>query len=236
MKIIEVRDQMEGGKIAFALLKDKLAEGAEVLGLATGSSPIAFYQEIINSDLDLSALISVNLDEYVGLDPENDQSYHYFMQKHLFDAKPFKMSYLPDGQASDLEASAKAYDQILEEHPIDLQILGIGRNGHIGFNEPGSSFEAKTQIVDLQPSTIEANARFFDNIDEVPKKAISMGIASIMTAKSIVLFAYGKSKAEAIAGLISGPITEDLPASVLQKHPDVTIIADEAALSLYKAL
>lgn len=231
MKIIRVQDQLEGGKVAFSLLKESLAKGVTTLGLATGSTPITFYQELVNSDLDCSALTSINLDEYVGLPIENDQSYDYFMRDQLFNAKPFKESFLPNGLADDLEAEVKRYDQVIAEHPIDFQILGIGRNGHIGFNEPGTSFAEKTHVVDLQASTIEANSRFFASIDDVPKQAISMGIASIMASKMIVLLAFGKEKAAAIKGMVSGPVTEALPASVLQQHDHVVVIVDEAAAS-----
>ena len=232
MKVIKVKDQVEGGKIAFDILKEKLANGAKTLGLATGSSPLEFYKEIVESDLDFTNLTSVNLDEYVGLDGDNPQSYRHFMQEHLFNQKPFKESYLPSGVRDHAEAEVVRYNQILAAHPVDLQILGIGRNGHIGFNEPGTSFDSETHLVELDQSTIEANARFFDKIEDVPTQAISMGIKNILDAKSIILFAYGKSKAKAIAGTVAGPITESLPASSLQNHDDVTIIADAEALSL----
>lgn len=232
MKIIEVQDQIEGGKVTFDLFKEKLQEGAQTIGLATGSSPLEFYKQIRESDLDLSDLISVNLDEYVGLTGDDPQSYRYFMEKNLFDAKPFKESYLPIGVEETAEQEVARYNQILEEHPVDLQILGVGRNGHIGFNEPGTSFDSQTHLVQLDASTIEANSRFFDKIEDVPTKAISMGIANILAAKSIVLFAYGESKAQAIKGTVEGEKTEEVPASALQGHPDVTIIADKEALSL----
>lgn len=231
MKVIVVKSQQEGAEIALDLLKNKLATGAQVLGLATGSSPIEFYKNIRQSDLDFSEVTSVNLDEYVGLDEESDQSYAYFMKEQLFSAKPFKRSYLPNGLASDVAAEAERYNQVLAEHPIDFQILGIGRNGHIGFNEPGAPFDGQTHLVDLAPSTIEANARFFDNPEEVPKQAISMGIANIMAAKTIVLMAYGQEKADAIKATVEGPVTEEVPASVLQNHDDVVLIIDEAAAS-----
>lgn len=229
MKTIIVKNQLEGGKVAFDLLKECLAAGAQTLGLATGSSPTALYQKMVESDLDFSKLYSVNLDEYVGLAPDHEQSYHAFMQEHLFNTKPFKESFLPDGMAEDLEQAAKDYDDILSQHVIDLQILGIGSNGHIGFNEPGTSFDSQTHVVDLTDSTIEANSRFFTSRDQVPTKAISMGIASIMAAKKIILFAYGDKKADAIFKMVNGPVTEEVPASVLQHHPDVTLILDEAA-------
>ncbi|HEM6112416.1 TPA: glucosamine-6-phosphate deaminase [Streptococcus suis] len=231
MKIHVVNNQVEGAAIAFEILMNKLESGAQVLGLATGSSPIEFYKKIRQSDLDFSEVISVNLDEYVGLGEDSDQSYAYFMKEQLFSAKPFKKSYLPNGLASDVVAEAERYNHVLAEHPIDFQILGIGRNGHIGFNEPGAPFDGQTHLVDLAPSTIEANARFFADPEEVPKQAISMGIANIMAAKTIVLMAYGPEKADAIKATVEGPVTEGVPASVLQNHDDVVLILDQAAAS-----
>lgn len=231
MKIIKVEDSLEGGKVAFDLLFEKLAAGAKTLGLATGSTPITLYQEIVKSDLDFSDMISINLDEYVGLPVDNDQSYDYFMREHLFNAKPFNQNFLPNGLAEDLDAEVKRYDAVIENHPIDVQVLGIGRNGHIGFNEPGTSFDITTHLVDLARDTIEANSRFFDSIEDVPKQAISMGIASIMKSKTILLLAFGEGKADALAQMVNGPVTENLPASILQNHPDVIVIADQAAAS-----
>lgn len=231
MKVIRVNNQVEGGKKAFELLKAEMENGIKTLGLATGSTPLSFYNELVNSDLYFSEMTSINLDEYVGLAAENDQSYHHFMQENLFQYKPFKESFLPNGLATDLQAEAKHYDQIIAEHLIDFQILGIGRNGHIGFNEPGTPFDMTTHIVDLTQDTIEANSRFFDSMEEVPKQAISMGIHSIMQSKMVVLMAYGKDKADAINQMINGPISEALPASVLQNHPNVVVIVDEAAAS-----
>ncbi|EHI68564.1 glucosamine-6-phosphate deaminase [Streptococcus ictaluri] len=232
MKIIRVEDQLEGGKIAFTLLKESMSKDAKTLGLATGSTPLSFYQEMVKSPIDFSQMTSVNLDEYVGLSSQDDQSYNYFMHQHLFDAKPFKENFLPNGLAEDLQEEVNRYNQVILDHPIDFQILGIGRNGHIGFNEPGTTFEEKTHIVDLDPSTIEANSRFFASIDDVPKQAISMGIASIMSSKMIVLLAFGQEKAEAIKAMVEGPVTEALPASILQKHDHVVVILDQVAASL----
>ncbi|MFC3932866.1 glucosamine-6-phosphate deaminase [Streptococcus dentapri] len=231
MKVITVSNQVEGGSLAFSLLKEALDAGAKTLGLATGSSPLTFYKEIVESDLDLSNIISFNLDEYVGLPVEHEQSYHHFMQKHLFVAKPFKETFLPSGLAEDLTAEIKRYEEALAEHPIDFQILGIGRNGHIGFNEPGTAFDSRTHIVDLAENTIDANSRFFSSSQEVPRQALSMGIASIMASKQIVLMAYGFEKAQAVTQMVEGPITTAVPASILQKHSNVTIIADQAAAS-----
>ncbi|MDR0298316.1 MAG: glucosamine-6-phosphate deaminase [Streptococcaceae bacterium] len=232
MKIVTVKNQIEGGKVAFEALKAALADGAKTLGLATGSTPLAFYDAVVSSDLDLSALTSINLDEYVGLDGADAQSYRHFMAVHLFDKKPFKENFLPNGKAADLSAETAHYDAIIAAHPIDFQILGIGQNGHIGFNEPGTSFDVTTHVVDLAESTIKANARFFEDESQVPKQAISMGIASIMKSKQLVLMAFGKEKAEALKGMIEGEITEELPASILQKHENVLVIADSESASL----
>lgn len=231
MEIIHVKDNQEGGKKSFEIIQQEIKNGAKVLGLATGSTPETLYQEMIKSNLQFTDLISINLDEYVGLDEEDKQSYHSFMQENLFKYKPFKKSYLPKGKASDLEKECKEYDNIIDRHPIDVQVLGLGQNGHIGFNEPGTDFDENTHVVDLTKSTIEANKRNFDSIDEVPTRAISMGIASIMGAKKIILMAYGEAKADAIQKMIEGPITTDLPASVLQKHDNVVVIIDGGAAS-----
>lgn len=231
MEIIRVKNAEEGGKKAFEIIKNGMENGAKVLGLATGSTPITLYKEMTSSDMDFSNMTSVNLDEYVGLGGSDDQSYRHFMNVELFDKKPFKETFVPDGKAADLDQACQSYDQIIEEHPIDIQILGIGQNGHIGFNEPGAPFDGKTSVVDLTESTINANKRFFDKVEDVPTKAVSMGIGSILNGKKIVLMAYGESKAEAIKGMINGPVTTDMPASTLQNHDDVIVIVDEAAAS-----
>ena len=228
-KIIRVKDAEEGGKKAFELIKEGIDNGAQVLGLATGSTPETLYQEMVKSDVDFSHCVSINLDEYIGLSGDNDQSYRYFMNSHLFNDKPFKATYVPNGQAEDLEAECRHYEEILANHPIDIQILGIGENAHIGFNEPGTPFDAPTQVVELTESTINANKRNFEKIEDVPTTAISMGIGSIMKSKKVILIAYGEAKAEAIANTINGDMTTDVPASVLQNHPDVTVIVDEEA-------
>ena len=176
MKIIEVKDQQAGGQAGFDIFKQALAEKAQVFGLATGSSPISIYQALTASDVDFSDKISINLDEYQGLAGTHDQSYRYFMNQNLFNAKPFKESYVPNGLADDIAAETVRYDKVIANHPIDLQLLGLGQNGHIGFNEPGTSFDSQTHAVDLTPSTIAANARFFANEDDVPRRAISMGL------------------------------------------------------------
>lgn len=229
MRVIKVKNQIEGGKIAFGIIKEAMEEGASVLGLATGSTPLSLYDEIKKSDLDFSHMTSINLDEYVGLSGDNPNSYHFYMNEELFNDKQFLRSYIPDGSNPNAKEEIAAYNKILEENPIDVQVLGIGINGHIGFNEPGTSFDEETHKVALTESTIEVNKRFFTTDEEVPRYAYTMGTKSIMAAKKIILIAYGEAKADAIYETVEGPITEEAPASILQNHPDAIIIVDEAA-------
>lgn len=233
MKIIITADKASGSTKGFEIFKKSIKDGAKVIGLATGSTPVGLYQEWTKSNLDNSDLISINLDEYVGLTPDNDQSYHYFMQKNLFDQKPFKKSYVPDGikAINDPQGSSDDYNRIIAENPIDIQLLGLGQNGHIAFNEPGTPFNSITHEVNLTENTIKANSRFFSNINDVPKTAICMGIANIMAAKQIVIMAFGENKAAAVKKMVEGQITEDVPASVLQNHSNVTLIVDHDAAS-----
>ena len=212
-----------------------------VLGLATGSSPIGTYKQLIEwynkGDLDFAKVTTINLDEYKGLDPDNDQSYRYFMNTNLFDHVNIDKArtYVPNGLEEDSEKACADYNEIIRSvGGIDMQLLGIGGNGHIGFNEPGAAFEKETHCVDLTESTIKANARFFETMDDVPKQAYTMGIKNIMTAKKILLVATGEAKAEALYKSLYGPITPNVPASILQLHPDVTVVADEGALKLIR--
>ena len=205
-----------------------------VLGLATGSSPIGTYKQLIKwynkGDVDFSEVTSVNLDEYVGLDGNNNQSYRYFMDTYFFNHINIKKenTYVPNGKSEDLAKEGEEDDARLKSFGgIDLQLLGIGLDGHIGFNEPDKCFEKSTHIVNLHSSTIEANSRFFDSIEDVPKQAITMGMVSIMQAKKILLIANGKAKEEILKKAFSGPITPEIPASILQLHPDVTVIYSE---------
>ena len=205
-----------------------------VLGLATGSSPVGTYKRLIednkNGKIDFSTVTSVNLDEYVGLDGTNDQSYRYFMNVNLFDHVNINKAktFVPSGKATDLKAEGEKYDQMIKDlGGIDLQLLGIGLDGHIGFNEPDKYFTGATHEVVLDESTIKANARFFKNEDEVPKTAITMGMMSIMQAKKILLVANGAAKKEIIEKAFFGPIDPMVPASILQLHPDVTVIYSE---------
>ncbi|TKK67123.1 glucosamine-6-phosphate deaminase, partial [Enterococcus faecalis] len=200
MQIIRVANAEEGGKKAFELIKEGMNNGAKVLGLATGSTPETLYKEMTASDVDFTEMTSVNLDEYVGLGGEDEQSYRYFMNKHLFDKKPFKETFVPNGKAEDLDAASAEYEKIIDAHPVDIQILGIGQNGHIGFNEPGTPLDSLTHVVELTESTINANKRYFDKVEDVPTRAVSMGIGSIMKGKKMILMAYGEAKAEAIKG------------------------------------
>lgn len=234
MEIKLVQSQAEGGEIGLQLFKEALLNGAKSFGLATGSTPISIYKAISESNLDFSKAVSINLDEYVGISSNHPESYHYFMREHLFGKKPFAHSFVPNGEAVDLKSEIERYDEIINENPIDLQLLGLGQNGHIGFNEPGTSFASKTHIVNLTENTIRANSRFFESEDQVPKQAVSMGIASILRAKEILIAAYGQNKAKAVKDFIQGPVTEAVPASILQKHPNVIVILDPAAASLLK--
>lgn len=209
-----------------------------VLGLATGSSPVGTYKQLIEwyekGDLDFSQVTSINLDEYKGLSPENDQSYRYFMNTNLFNHVNIDKTktFVPDGLEPDSKKACDNYNQIIQEQgPIDLQLLGLGHNGHIGFNEPGEAFEKETHCVDLTESTIEANKRFFESEDDVPRQAYTMGIKNIMQAKKILVVVSGADKADILKEVLYGPITPEVPASILQLHNDVTIVADEAALS-----
>ncbi len=209
-----------------------------VLGLATGSSPVGTYKQLIEwykkGDLDFSQVTSVNLDEYKGLSPENDQSYRYFMNTNLFDHVNIDKTrtFVPDGLEADSEKKpATIIMQSSVSRAVDLQLLGLGNNGHIGFNEPGAAFEKETHCVDLTESTIEANKRFFESEDDVPRQAYTMGIKNIMQAKKILVVVSGEDKADILKEVLYGPITPKVPASILQLHNDVTIVADEAALS-----
>ena len=209
-----------------------------VLGLATGSSPIGTYQNMAKdyreNGTSYKNVTSVNLDEYVGLTADHDQSYAYFMRKNLFDFIDIDLTNtnLPSGSASDLQAECDRYNALLAGYQQDVQVLGLGSNGHIGFNEPGTPFDSVTHLVDLTENTIKDNSRLFASIDEVPRQALSMGIKNIMNAKSIIVVVSGKNKAKAVKGMVKGEITPELPASVLQLHPFVTIICDKDAASL----
>ena len=211
-----------------------------VLGLATGSTPVGAYEQLVEwynkGDIDFSQVTSVNLDEYKGLSGDNDQSYRYFMNKNLFDHVNIDKArtFVPDGTEPDSKVACAKYNAIIDSvGGIDLQLLGIGHDGHIGFNEPGEAFELETHCIDLAPTTIEANKRFFDGNEAlVPKQAYTMGIKTIMQARKVLVVANGKAKAQAVKDAVTGPVTPACPGSILQLHPDCILVADEEALSL----
>lgn len=242
MKIYCGKDYKEMSRIAANIISAQIILKPDcVLGLATGSTPVGTYENLVEwykqGDLDFSQVTSVNLDEYKGLSGNNDQSYRYFMNKNLFDHVNIDKSrtFVPNGLETDSEKASKEYDAIIESvGGVDLQLLGIGHNGHIGFNEPADEFCKGTHCVDLTASTIEANKRFFEKEEDVPRQAYTMGIGTIMKAKKILLVASGADKAEIIAKSLTGPVTPQVPASILQFHNDVTVVCDEAAFSKLK--
>ena len=240
MKIYSAKDYAGMRRIAANILSAQITMKPDcTLGLATGSTPIGTYQVLVercaSGDLDFSQVKSINLDEYVGLSPEHDQSYRYFMNTNLFNHVNIKKdnTNVPNGLAEDLDAECQRYNELISTlGPIDIQVLGMGHNGHIGFNEPSDIFELETHKVDLAQTTIDANARFFASADEVPRQALTMGIKSIMQAKMILVVVNGKGKAEIVKKAFTGPVTPQVPASILQMHPNVVLVGDEEALSL----
>lgn len=239
MQIYRAKDYEDmSRKVANIIASQVVLKPDCVLGLATGSTPIGAYKNLVEKyeqgDLDFSQVTTVNLDEYKGLPRENDQSYYYFMHDNLFDhvnVKP-ENTHLPDGTKEDANEECARYEELIRSlGGQDLQLLGLGHNGHIGFNEPDAIFEKATHCVDLQESTIEANKRFFASADDVPKQAYTMGIGTIMQAKKILVVVSGEDKADTVAKAFFGPVTPEVPASILQFHKDVILVADEAALS-----
>lgn len=239
MRIYRAKDYADMSRKAANIVSAQVIMKPDcVLGLATGSTPIGLYKQLVEwyqkGDLDFSEVRTVNLDEYKGLPRDNDQSYYYFMHENLFDHVnlPVESTHLPNGMEKDSEKECRRYSALIKSMGgIDLQLLGIGHNGHIGFNEPDEAFDSDVHCVDLTESTIEANKRFFASADDVPKQAYTMGIKTIMQAKKILIVASGEDKAQIVHDAFFGPITPKVPASVLQLHNDVTLVADEAALS-----
>lgn len=239
MRIIVTKDYKDMSRKAANIISAQIITKPDcVLGLATGSSPIGTYDQLVEwyekGDLDFSGVSSVNLDEYRGLEHSHDQSYYYFMHEHLFDRvniDPANTN-VPDGTEPDAEKECKRYEELIASYGgVDLQLLGLGHNGHIGFNEPAPSFDKVTHCVDLTESTIEANKRFFASADDVPRQAYTMGIGTIMKAKKILVVVSGEDKADIVAKAFYGEVTPEVPASILQFHPDVTVVVDEAAAS-----
>ena len=233
MDLYIVANKEEIARLGYQVILSAINEKDEVtLGLATGSSPEGIYELFRRNRPDVSHVTTVNLDEYIGLPADHDQSYAYYMNDQLFKHLDFKATHIPNGMATDADAECARYDAILAQNPVDLQLLGIGTNGHIAFNEPVTDFELTTHVEQLVDDTIEANSRFFASRDEVPTTAFTMGIKSIMAAKEILLIASGESKAAAIKAMLEGEVTESMPASILQNHPNVVVIVDEEAASL----
>ncbi len=232
MKTYKVRSYEDLSKMAAGVVVEEIKENPQaVLGLATGSTPIGLYEQLIRDyqqgKVSFKNVKTFNLDEYVGIHRSHPQSYYQFMRKHLFQSVDLSKNHIhiPNGQAEDPKKECERYEQLLQSQgPVDLQVLGLGVNGHIGFNEPGTSFHSRTHVVQLADSTREANARFFNSKEEVPKQAITVGIENIMESRQIVLLAYGENKQEAINRLLEGEVSESFPASILTQHPNVTVI------------
>lgn len=239
MKILRAKDYNDMSRKAANIISAQVILKPNcVLGLATGSTPIGTYRQLVDwyekGDLDFSEVMTVNLDEYKGLTRENPQSYYYFMNEHLFGKVNINKNrtFLPDGTEPDSNTACENYNEILRAvGEVDLQLLGLGHNGHIGFNEPGESFSTETHCIDLSEQTIKANARFFETLEEVPRQAYTMGIKTIMSACRILILVSGEEKADIVKAAFTGPITPKVPASILQLHRNVTLVADEAALS-----
>ena len=238
MQICKVKNYQELSRKAANLIAAQIIlKPDSVLGLATGSSPVGTYDRLVemyqDGDLDFSEITTVNLDEYKGLSGSHEQSYRYFMNTHLFHRIniSYDHTYVPDGTETDSHKACQAYNELLHQvGPADLQILGLGHDGHIGFNEPDQVFTKGTHCVDLAESTIEAKKRFFASADDVPRQAFTMGICDIIQAKKVVMVVSGEDKADAVQKAFFGPVTPEVPASILQLHPDFTLVADEAAL------
>lgn len=234
---IFVYDDYEGvSQKAFEVMEEVIKQGKVTLGLATGSSPIGLYKRLVEANkngLSFKDVQSFNLDEYVGLSIDHDQSYHHFMFEQLFKHIDINVEnvHLPKGKGS-LDEVAEEYEALLKQNPLDIQLLGVGSNGHIGFNEPGTSFDSTVHVVRLKEETRQDNARFFNSIDEVPNFAITMGIQDILRAKTILLIASGKNKAMAIKEMLDGKIREEVPCTILQNHPNVIVVLDKEAASL----
>ncbi len=239
MRIIRTRNYKELSTVAAEMiLAQVILKPDSVLGLATGGSPVGAYERIVEAyqrgKVDFSQVTSINLDEYRGLPRNHEQSYRYFMEEHLFRYINIRSdhTFVPNGENPDIDETCAEYDRIIAKAGgIDMQLLGIGLDGHIGFNEPGNYFELNTHCVELTESTIDANRRFFNSREDVPRQAYTMGIKPIMQAKKVVMIAHGENKAEIIRKAFTGPVTPQIPASILQIHPDFTLIAEENALS-----
>ena len=227
IKFSKVDNAEQGSEATFQIIKEELEKDRlHSIGLATGNTMVPVYEKWVNSDLDFSNVKTFNLDEYVGISADNPNSYAYFMHEHLFDKKTFKETFLLNGLAVDLEEECRRYEELLEKHGLDLQLLGVGENGHIAFNEPGTSFDSVTHVAKLTDSTLSVNSQLFASDEKIPDTALSLGISSILRAKKIVLLAFGERKRAALEKLLEGQVTSDWPITKLLHHEDVTIITD----------
>lgn len=227
VKHIKVENPEQGARRVFEIINEELEKGRlKVLGLATGSTMIPVYREWTESDLDFKDVVTFNLDEYVGIAASSPNSYAYFMNEHLFHKKRFKETNIPDGMAQDLDGECQAYETRLDNNPLDIQLLGVGENGHIAFNEPGTLFESLTHVATLTESTLGVNSQYFENDEKIPETALTMGITSIIRAKKLILLAFGEKKRAALTKLLEGKVTPEWPITQLLHHDDVIVITD----------
>lgn len=227
LNLIHVKNPDEGAELVLQLVKKELESNQlHVLGLATGSTMIPVYKKWVESNLDFTNITTFNLDEYVGISADSPNSYAYFMDEYLFSQKKFKETHLLNGMAENLENECASYEDFLQQHPLDIQLLGVGENGHIAFNEPGTPFETATHVAKLTDSTLSVNSRLFENDEEIPDTALTMGVQSIMRARKIILLAFGEKKRPAIMKLLEGQVTAKWPITKLLHHDDVTVITD----------
>jgi glucosamine-6-phosphate deaminase len=224
---VKVENAEKGAEQAYRIIKDELEhDRLNVLGLATGSTMIPVYDKLTQSELDFSHVSTFNLDEYVGISADNPNSYAYFMNEHLFAKKDFKETHIPNGMAENLEAECATYEKLLTTHPLDIQFLGVGENGHIAFNEPGTSADSVTHVTQLTDSTLGVNSQYFGDDERIPETAMTMGISSIMGAKKLILLAFGEKKRAALTKLVEGTVTAEWPITELLKHEDLIVITD----------
>lgn len=227
LNLIQVQNPEEAAEVLFRLIKEELANNRlHVLGLATGDTMMPVYRRWVNSDLNFEDVTTFNLDEYVGIRQDSPNSYAYFMNEHLFSKKKFKKTNLLNGGTANVEEECAKYESLLEKYPLDIQLLGVGENGHIAFNEPGTSVDSITHVAQLTESTLSVNSRFFDNDEKIPNTALTMGIKSIMRAKKVVMVAFGEKKRKAIEKLLEGHVTSEWPITKLLHHDDLIVITD----------
>jgi len=225
--LLKVKSADEGAEKVFEIIKEEIdTNRLHVLGLATGSTMIPIYNKWTESDLDFQNVVTFNLDEYVGISASSPNSYAFFMEDHLFSEKKFKNTHIPNGMAEDLEDECARYESLLQKNPLDIQLLGVGENGHIAFNEPGTAFESVTHVAKLTDSTLNVNSQYFENDEKIPNTALTMGISSITNAKKLIMIAFGEKKRAAITKLLEGKVSTEWPITKLLHHNDVVVITD----------